>query len=527
MSRTDKKRGVASTILVLLTLTAVAVAVQQRREQPPEAKEYIAAMRISDPQVRIKELDRIIAAYPDSRYRASLEMAIVNAKIEMATAVESVFELQKAFLKENEGLALLSFLGRSASQILDHPNLAGFNRRKTVDIVLGYVRQGRELAADPGFVDKIPEDQRRYLSNVVPTLILTDARAHIFAGEFREAAGALEAYGEARGPRNSGYYYVRAEIAAGSGKKAEAAEDYMRAAADAPRGFTADASAKARSIFLEIGGTEEEFEARLERMLRELPFHPQPFEPAGEWKGKTVLLELFTGSECAPCVGADLGFDGILEAYDPKYVAVLEYHLPIPGPDPMMNPASGLRQTLYGVNSAPTVVIDGESRQSYIGGGNRAMAEQKFNFYANEIATRIYKQPALTVRAGATISGDSVQVDFSTSSLPPGSEVHVVLVQKEEKYRGSNGLLFHKMVVRDIRTATEGASQAAFDLAESEKNADSYLTDFEKTSTRFPDFRFPERKIRIDRDRLLAVVFVQDRESKEVYNAAVADVQKR
>jgi thiol-disulfide isomerase/thioredoxin len=43
-----------------------------------------------------------------------------------------------------------------------------------------------------------------------------------------------------------------------------------------------------------------------------------------------VLAELFTGSECPPCVGADLAFDGLVEAVPAKYLAVLVYHLPIP-----------------------------------------------------------------------------------------------------------------------------------------------------------------------------------------------------
>ncbi len=527
MSSREEKRLPKFIALVLLALIVSASAAPQRREPPPEAKEFTAAIRIQNPQARIEELERLIAAYPDSRYRGSMEMAIVNARIEMSTSAESVSELQKVFLKDAEGLSRLSYLARNATQILDHPKLSGFDTAKTVDILLGYVREGRRLASDPAFAAKIPEDEKRYLSNILGNLILAEARTQVYAGNFQAAGGALRAYDEAQAPPNASYHYLNGEVLAGTGKKAEAVESYLRAAADSLRGFTSDAVEKAKALHLGLGGTEAGFEGELEKTLRELPFHPEPFVPVGEWRGKTVLLELFTGSECPPCVGADLGFDGILEAYDPKYVAVLEYHLPIPAPDPMMNPASGLRQALYGVNSTPTVVIDGESRQSYIGGGNRAMAGNKFNFYATEITSRIYAEPVLTVEAGATLTGNTVRVDFSASEIPPGSDVQVVLVQKEERYRGSNGLLFHKMVVREIRTAAPGTSQVRFDVAASEEAADAYLTDFEKNNTRFPGFRFPERRSGVDRDQLLAVVFVQDQASKKVWNAAVADVQKR
>jgi thiol-disulfide isomerase/thioredoxin len=527
MSHRTKKRTARLTALALLIVTVAVFGARQRREQPPEAKEFTAAIRIQDPQARIRELERIIAAYPESRYRVSMEMAIVNARIEMSTEVGAVRDLQKFFLEDAEGLALLSTLARNASQILDHSNLSGFDKTTTLEILFGYVREGRKLASDPAFVEKIPEGQKRYLSNIVPNLILTEARAHVYAGDFVRAGEALEAYDKAQGAKNSSYHYLRGEVLAGSGKRAEAVDAYLDAAADSLRGFTSDAAEKAKALHLGLGGTEAALEAKLEKKLRELPYHPEEFVPSREWRGKTVLLELFTGSECPPCVGADLGFDGILEAYDPKYVAVLEYHLPIPGPDPMMNPASGKRQALYGINSAPTVVIDGESRQSYIGGGSRAVAGEKFDFYASEIMTRVYEEPALTVKASAAFAGDSVRVDFSASEIPSGSGIHVALVQEEERYRGSNGLFFHKMVVRDIRTAAPGTGQVTFDLAGSEKAADSYLTDFENTNTRFPDFRFPERKFKIDRARLLAVVFVQDQESKKVWNAVVTGVQKR
>ena len=73
---------------------------------------------------------------------------------------------------------------------------------------------------------------------------------------------------------------------------------------------------------------------------RTLPFEPEAFKAPAGWKGKTVLAELFTGSECPPCVGADIAFDALIESIPAKYLAVLVYHLPIPRPDPMINPAT-------------------------------------------------------------------------------------------------------------------------------------------------------------------------------------------
>ena len=81
-------------------------------------------------------------------------------------------------------------------------------------------------------------------------------------------------------------------------------------------------------------------------------------------------------------------------------------------------------------------------------------------------------------------TGDVIKVECEADKAVPGVEINVVLVQAVEKYAGSNGIVFHKMVVRDLAVLPAGSKSAAFDLAASEKAADEYLTNFEKTSTR-------------------------------------------
>jgi thiol-disulfide isomerase/thioredoxin len=279
------------------------------------------------------------------------------------------------------------------------------------------------------------------------------------------------------------------------------------------------------SHYAKINRKADGFEAQLEAKLKTLPYHPEPFKASAEWKGKAVLAELFTGSECPPCVGTDLGFDGLIEAYPARYLAVLEYHLPIPRPDPMMNPATKIRQDYYGVNSAPTVVIDGDKKM--IGGGNRGMAEGKFKEYKTEIDARVIDAPVVSLKARASRAGDTVNVEYEIDKPAPGAEYRIVLVQAEEKYKGSNGLQFHKLVVRDLATVDPAAAtkQAAFDLAKSEQATAEYLTEFERTYTRIQNFKFAERHHKIDRQGLKVVFFAQEKESKKVLNAVVIDVK--
>ncbi len=122
-------------------------------------------------------------------------------------------------------------------------------------------------------------------------------------------------------------------------------------------------------------------------------------------------------------------------------------------------------------------------------------------------------------------SGDVVKVDCEFDNLGPAVEVYVALVQGEEKYQGSNGLAFHKMIVRDIAVFPQGVRGATFDLAKLEQNTDQYLTEFENTSTRFQGFKFPERHAKIARQGLKAVVFAQEKNTKKVLNAVVAEVK--
>src|SRR5262249_44181810 len=68
-------------------------------------------------------------------------------------------------------------------------------------------------------------------------------------------------------------------------------------------------------------------------------------------KGKSdrvVLVELFTGAECPPCVAADLGFDALAKTYKPSEVLLLQYHEHIPGPDPLTNADTEARMKFYG-----------------------------------------------------------------------------------------------------------------------------------------------------------------------------------
>lgn len=258
--------------------------------------------------------------------------------------------------------------------------------------------------------------------------------------------------------------------------------------------------------------------------LAELPFHPKKFKPETKWAGKAALAELFTGSECPPCVAADLGFDGLLASFDEKYLVVLEYHLPIPKPDPMMNPATKLRADYYGARSTPTTIFQGETKHR--GGGGKSNAEKKYNDYAGTIKKIVAETPSVNLEVSAKLDQDVVKVTWSSDKKPADVDFNFALVQAEEKHKGGNGLVLHKMVVRDFASSENGGDKnIAFNIPESEKATEKYLHEFEKTYERIQNFKFEILRNKINRTNLKVVFFIQDKNTKKILNAVICDVK--
>ena len=134
--------------------------------------------------------------------------------------------------------------------------------------------------------------------------------------------------------------------------------------------------------------------------------------------------------------------------------------------------------------------------------------------------------PAVSLKARATLAADTVKVAYEIDAAVPGAEVLLVLVQDVQEHKGSNGVAFHKMVVRDLLVIDPASPRSAsFDLAASEKATDAYLTDFEKTYTRVPGFKWEVRRNTLPRKGLKVVLFVQEKATGKVLNAVVADVK--
>jgi hypothetical protein len=518
-------RTASRAALVLLVAVAIGasarLAAQGRQAPPPEYKELVAAYEIKDPALRLKEYERIKAAYPSTPYRAAIEASIQDAKVILAGTLDDVIALQRDFLAGVDGPERLQRPIAMAVQLLNHPRLESFDHARVLEIALAYRAQAIRAAGESTSYAGIPQDQRDYFkTNILSAVELLTARAYLNVGDTDKAMYSIDAYRKAGGSTGGNYYYVLAGVLENKSQVAEAAEAYLSAAVE----DYMDARDKALRLYVHLHGSADGFEAALDAKMKALPFTPEPFEAPSGWKGKAVLAELFTGSECPPCVGADIAFDGLLASIPPRYLAVLIYHLPIPRPDPMMNPAAVNRAGAFGVNSTPTIFIDGGNKS--VGGGGRSAGEGKYAQYRGVIEPLLSEAPIVILKANATLLGDAVKVVYDFDKTVSGAEYRLALVQDEQEHKGSNGFAFHRMVVRDLALIDPAAAKtAAFDLAALEKATDAYLTEFEKTYTRVPNFKWDVRRHEIPRRGLRVVFFVQEKDSGRVLNAVVAEVK--
>ncbi len=253
--------------------------------------------------------------------------------------------------------------------------------------------------------------------------------------------------------------------------------------------------------------------------LKNLPFTPEKAPKRAAKDNRVVVVELFTGAMCPPCVAADMAFDGLEKTYPESDVVLLQYHLHIPGPDALTNPAAIGRQKYYagGVRGTPSIFFNGKSAAG--GGGSREHAEGKYKEYLEVVKPLLMKSTDVKITASAARKGDKIEITASVDGLDkPGENVklRLALVEDWVRYLGSNGLPYHSRVVRAMPGGAKGFAlkdamkqTATVDLGELRKNLNDYLDTV--------GARFPLRPMRFH--DLHVVAYVQDDDSKEILQA--------
>ena len=263
------------------------------------------------------------------------------------------------------------------------------------------------------------------------------------------------------------------------------------------------------------------------------PVHVEAYQPTAKRSDRVVLGEVFTGSGCPPCAGADLAFDAAMERFPHKDFAVVMYHQHIPRPDPMTTVETTARAKFYAVRGVPTFAIDGKDS---IGGGSRDMAKGVYDRFVKEVEEDLETPAEAHIKLDAALTGNDVKASVAVDQVKGESKdlrVQILLVEKELRFNGENGIRFHPMVVRAFGgenadgyklEGAEGTFQASFDLDTVSKAIKKDLDDYEAKGHRGESFKFAEKKYQIDRNDLAIVVFVQDAKTKHVLQAAWDDL---
>ncbi|MBM3979775.1 MAG: hypothetical protein FJ304_05745 [Planctomycetes bacterium] len=256
------------------------------------------------------------------------------------------------------------------------------------------------------------------------------------------------------------------------------------------------------------------------------PFKPTAFAGRKTNGANTVaVLELFTGAQCPPCVAADVAFDGLLKAYKPSELVLIQYHVHIPGPDPLTNPDTVARGRYYGITSAPSSFFNGTRAAS--GGGAMGASEAKFKQYAEVIDPILEKTTDVKVSGKVARAGDKLDIGLEvTGADGEDLKLRVLVVEENVRYVGSNRVRFHHHVVRAMPGGADGVAvkdktfkhAASADLGDVRKALTKYLDDYAATRP------FPKADRPMEMKDLKVIALVQNDKTKEIVQAAQFDV---
>lgn len=262
----------------------------------------------------------------------------------------------------------------------------------------------------------------------------------------------------------------------------------------------------------------------------------QPYPPRTGKNNRVVVVELFTGAECPPCVAADLAFDAVEKTFQPSEAILLQYHEHIPALDPLSNAQTLARMKYYAeayagqVRGTPTTLFNGSPTAG--GGGGRNEAQQKYDQYYNAIVGQLDQPAGLTLKASATRKGDKVEVKAEVADLKdPGATLRLRLVLIEDKvsYKGGNGLEAHHHVVRAFPGGLEGLAlkakaakqSATVDLDDLRRLLKKDLeADYKKAEEMLP------KDIPMEFKNLRLIALVQDDNSREILHAVQVPVER-
>jgi hypothetical protein len=510
--------------------------------QGPAAKDYLTILAMKGDKEREKALTDFVAKHPKEpvAYNASLRllnlMVKTGAKEADARAeAERIAKLADPYGPEMK-LHALALVTRQLS-----------GSKKLTALTADFARQAEKMLPSSA-----PFNQRLAVLQMLATALDKAGKK----AESKEVYGQIATaarQGEQKLAKDASYdqrLNVLKPLATAlekAGQTAQSKEAYGRiakAAADAEKKLGADAKdaqrvpyLKMRALALRKAGDEKEakdvaakadkIETGLDQefLKNAIPFKPETYEGRKAKSDRVVVLELFTGAQCPPCVAADVAFDALLKTYKPSDVVLLQYHLHIPGPDPLTNKDTEARSQFYGgdVRGTPTLFINGKLGPA--SGGYKQHSQDRYDNLRKALDKQLEEKSQGKLKLTANRQGDKIEITANYNDLKTtGDDVRLrlVLVEDVVRFAGRNGQRLHHHVVRTMPGGTEGFAvkdksgkqTAVADLKDLTEALDDYLS----------GQQFSENDRPLDLKHLKVVALIQDNKTKEIVQAAQVDI---
>jgi len=246
-----------------------------------------------------------------------------------------------------------------------------------------------------------------------------------------------------------------------------------------------------------------------------------------ESANRRVLLELFTGAQCAPCVGPDIAAAALSRIYPRSEVVVLRYHQHIPGADPLANAQGAERFKLYRGDATPLLTLNGRRFEGV--GGGLSVSSEVVRQVRNVLDPILAEETPWSIELNARTQGTTVEISArakSREASPESLRLQLALAERSIPLVARNGIRIHEMVVRALPGGATGVAprdgafshQQKIDLAALRKTLLSGLTKAELEEQQ----EFPAKPLEL-RD-LTLVGWLQDAETGEVLQVSSFDI---
>ncbi len=474
--------------------------------KPPDAEELQAfqnARNLPDPEQKIAGLRSFMDKYPNTALKTSTFLEILDAGLEANQPDEKLAGIMSQAIESTDDKAVV--MNDIAYRLAEKNRML----QKAEEYARGATEQAKAGSPAKGnFLDTLGWVlyQQGKLDDAVATL--------------REALKTS--------PREADIALHLAEVFEKQGKNQEATEAYLQAYVG---GGNRQARNSARELYQKQKGSMEGFHELLDQVYAKQPplFDAGRFN--GEHAGPALVAELFTGAQCGPCQAADYAFDGLIARFPESTVNVLEYHIHVPGPDPMTTPDSMARARFYKIRSTPVALFSGTEKRA--GGGPMVRAEMAFREYLDVINVQL--QPADKARVDLQVKSekDAISVNgkvgVPTLAGTDDLRLYIALVEKTVHYTGSNGVHLHRNVVRKLLNGSEGTRitgpdfefRQAGSVSAIEGEIKQYLAQLAKEW----GMDFDDAPTSLNRADLAVVAFVQNAQTYQILGSAMAPVQ--